>query len=451
MTSHRRRFTFLLALALVVSSVVALGRAEAATPTVALTSPTAGAVLKGTITLAANASSSSGIAWVSFWVDGNKVGADATAPYAMSYDTTKLANANHTFRAKAAGKDGVEAWSSQVTASVSNTVSAGGIYWGALIAGNVYGRATNAPWDATTLSLFEQHAGKGVSIIHTGQPWVWCSSTCSLQSFPAATFDLIRNHGSIPLLSWGSWAQPGGGANQPNFQLADITRGNYDSYIRSWAQAAKNWGKPFFLRFDWEMNLTDIARWAWQETKNGNRLGEYVPMWRHVRDIFTSVGATNVTWVWCPHREYDTTQKPLSSLYPGDAYVDWTCTDGYNNGTNPNGSMSGWKSFDTQIGPTYNTITGTVAPSKPLMIGETGSTEYGGSKADWITTTLNSLPSKYPKLKAFVWFNAYQDRMDWPIESSATAQQAFASAIQSSVFAPNAFASLSGGPIQALS
>ena len=198
------------------------------------------------------------------------------------------------------------------------------------------------------------------------------------------------------------------------------------------------------------MNLTDIARWAWQETKNGNRLGEYVPMWRHVRDIFTSVGATNVTWVWCPHREYDTTQKPLSSLYPGDAYVDWTCTDGYNNGTNPNGSMSGWKSFDTQIGPTYNTITGTVAPSKPLMIGETGSTEYGGSKATWITTTLSSLPSKYPKLKAFVWFNAYQGGMDWPIESSASAQQAFSTAIKSSVFASNTFGLLAGGPIQPL-
>jgi hypothetical protein len=340
-----------------------------------------------------------------------------------------------------------------VVASVDNTSAApASIYWGAVIAGNVYGRTENAPWDATTLSLFEQHAGKGVSIIHMGQPWIWCSTTttpnCKWQSFPVAAFDLIRNHGSIPLLSWGSWSRPWKFANQPDFQLADITGGAHDSYIRSWAQAAKAWGHPFFLRFDWEMNLADGAYWTWQETQNGNKLGEYVPMWRHVHDIFTSVGATNVTWVWCPCREFDSTQKPLSSLYPGDAYVDWTCIDGYNQGTNPNGSMGGWKSFDTQFFATYTTITGTVAPSKPLMIGETATTEYGGSKADWITTALSSLPSKYPKVKAFLWFNAYQGGMDWPIESSATAQQAFASAIQSSVFASNTFASLDGGAIQ---
>ncbi len=34
---------------------------------------------------------------------------------------------------------------------------------------------------------------------------------------------------------------------------------------------------------------------------NGDQPGEFVAAWRHVHDIFTSVGATNATWVWCPY------------------------------------------------------------------------------------------------------------------------------------------------------
>ena len=40
---------------------------------------------------------------------------------------------------------------------------------------------------------------------------------------------------------------------------------------------------------------------AWMEGVNGNQPGEYVAAWRHVHDIFTAVGATNVSWVWCPN------------------------------------------------------------------------------------------------------------------------------------------------------
>ncbi len=46
------------------------------------------------------------------------------------------------------------------------------IYWGAYIDGSTYGKGYGtAPWDSRTLSLFEQHAGKSVSIIQFGLPW----------------------------------------------------------------------------------------------------------------------------------------------------------------------------------------------------------------------------------------------------------------------------------------
>ena len=73
--------------------------------------------------------------------------------------------------------------------------------------------------------------------------------------------------------------------------------GRYDEYIREFAEEARAWGHPFFLRFNWEMN----GDWfPWSEGVNGNPSGEYVAAWRHVHDIFAAVGATNVTWVWCP-------------------------------------------------------------------------------------------------------------------------------------------------------
>ena len=75
--------------------------------------------------------------------------------------------------------------------------------------------------------------------------------------------------------------------------------------------------------------LPPISRLT-SEQANGNRPGEYVAAWRHVHDIFTSVGANDVTWVWCPNVDPDHKMQSLGSLYPGDAYVDWTCLDGYN-------------------------------------------------------------------------------------------------------------------------
>ena len=111
-----------------------------------------------------------------------------------------------------------------------------------------------------------------------------------------------------------------------------MIEGHHDAYIREFAEAAKAWGHPFFLRFNWEMN----GNWfPWSEGVNGNQPGEYVAAWRHVHDIFTQVGATNATWVWCPNVDPASKLHDLASLYPGDAYVDWTGLDGYNWGTNP--------------------------------------------------------------------------------------------------------------------
>jgi hypothetical protein len=83
-----------------------------------------------------------------------------------------------------------------------------------------------------------------------------------------------------------------------------------------------------------------------------------------------------------------------------------------------------------------------------MMLGEVASTEYGGSKATWIREMLSQIPTEYPKIRAAIWFERFDDGMDWPIETSGTATTAFAEGIQSSAYTGNAFSSLSFGPIQ---
>jgi beta-mannanase len=232
--------------------------------------------------------------------------------------------------------------------------------------------------------------------------------------------------------------------NEPDYQLSDVISGRYDTYIREFATKAKAWGHPFLLRFNWEMN----GNWfPWAEGVNGNQPGQYVAAWRHVHDIFTAVGATNVSWVWCPNVEWNGTLANIASTYPGDEYVDWTGLDGYNWGTNP-AHPGRWETFRQLYRSTYQYITETVAPSKPMLIGEIGSTEYGGSKATWIREMLSQIPTEYPKIRALLWFDKFDSGMDWPIETSSTAESAFAEGIHNPAYVGNEFSALTAGAIQ---
>ena len=318
------------------------------------------------------------------------------------------------------------------------------VYWGALVKGETYGLA-DPPWEMRSLDVFESHANKRVSILHWGQPWSWTTSwPYGYYPFVPSLLTAVRERGAIPLVDWGSWdLSAGGSADQPKFALSAIIRGDHDDYIRKWATAARDWGHSFFLRFDWEMNGTWFP---WSEARNGNQTGEFARAWRHVRELFVDVGATNVNFVWCPNAVYSG-GLPLEGLYPGDAYVEWTCVDAYNWGTHP-ARPDRWVSFRDMLGPTYDQLV-RIAPGKSIMIAETSSSESGGSKADWIRDALTvALPQNLPLVKALVWFNWNADGMDWVIESSATTQQAFADSIALPYYAANEFGALEGGLIR---
>jgi hypothetical protein len=331
--------------------------------------------------------------------------------------------------------------SSSTSGSSSSTLtpppSTPWIYWGATIGSQFTG--LEPPWDWNAVTDFQNTdaGGKAISVLSWGSPFYSATNCTGYCSFTTSLYQSVRDHGVIPSISWQSTSSTG----ESGYTDAQIASGSQDAYITQWAQAAKAWGHPFFLRFDWEMNTTAFP---WVVGQNGNTAQNYVAMWRHVHDIFTGVGATNATWVWCPNIDYQGSFQPASVLYPGDAYVDWTCLDGYN-WDNP------WTRFHDIFLSSYNTITGSIAPSKPMLIGETASTETGGSKAQWITDMLGDFGS-FPKVHGFLWYDTSTAGpggfTDWPIESSGSSKTAFASGInQGSTYVGNNYANLNTNPI----
>lgn len=305
------------------------------------------------------------------------------------------------------------------------------VYWGAWIGGNVYsaepGEYSDAPWDGETWDFFEEDADKAVSLLHFGQPAPWN------QAFASYPLELTRQRGALPVMSMYS-----NGAT-----LKEIAEGKKDASLTEWAEDAREYGHPFFFVWNPQMNGT------WNEPGKEAAASPqvYKEAWWRFHDLVEKAGATNVTWTWCPNTVF-TGSTSLSSLYPGKAsegkgkYVDWTCISGYNRGTNPIKPDS-WKSFSTVFSATYNELVA-LASEKPVLIGETASSEYGGSKAGWITDALSTqIPFNFPKIKGFVWWNKSDSGMDWPIESSASAEAAFASSIDAAFYAGNEFGSIS--------
>jgi hypothetical protein len=331
---------------------------------------------------------------------------------------------------------------------LTQTPSAPKLYWGADMDGEVakmerdtFGNPLpirlDAPWTKETWDLFEQHAGKPVSIVHFGQPAPWS------QNFARTPLELTSARGAIPMISMGSL-----GAT-----LEELKEGGAkEAALAKWSKEAAEYKQPFFFRWDWEMNLPSSSSLLWVNEAHSNPAA-FVRAWKNFHRIADREGATNITWVWCPNVSF-LGSTSLKSLYPGNSNVDWTCMDGYNFGTQPDGN--GWTSFRNVFSSTYAELTSSEfeGHEKPIMIGETASTESGGSKPEWIAEALGtSLPTNFPKIKALVWFNwnitENGFEHDWPIESPITTPSgpspstaAFANAISSPYYAANSFGNL---------
>jgi hypothetical protein len=239
------------------------------------------------------------------------------------------------------------------------------------------------------------------------------------QSPPIAGLDSVAARGATSILTWEPW-QWGGGVTQPAYSNAQVAAGAYDAYLQQWGAALAAWGKPVYIRYAHEMN----GDWyPWSDGVNGNAAGSFVTAWRHVHDVVTAAGATNVRWIWSPNVPY-TGSTPLTSLYPGDEYVDVVALDGYNWGTTQ--TWSTWLSPSALFGDGLAQLR-TIAPGKPIIIGETASAEAGGSKPGWNTELVSYLQAQ-ADVTGFVWFD-HDKEVDWRIASSSGSASALASAL----------------------
>ncbi len=254
--------------------------------------------------------------------------------------------------------------------------------------------------DPSLIDAYAKQVGRSPAIILSYKRF-------DVKPFYKPELDQIAKRGALPMVSWEPWDTDGKPA-----KLWAIARGRYDGYIRRSAEMAKAWGKPIMLRFAQEMN----GSWApWERNHVGSTPRSFILAWRHLVSIFRSVGADNVTWVWCPN--INTGHLPFMQYYPGDRWVDWVGLDGFNWG----GSI-GWRPFSEIFGGSYEELARRT--SKPIVIAETGSGQTGGDKAAWVTSALSQELPYFERVRAVVWYNAF-DRSDFRIDSSPSALQAF--------------------------
>jgi len=259
-------------------------------------------------------------------------------------------------------------------------------------------------WNQHEVAEFEAMIGRTLDIDHRYYAWN--------DPFPGENESWDAVNGRIPLITWEPW----------DAKLNAIRAGVYDAMVRQRAAALRDGGSPVFLRFAHEMNGNWYPWDGYHNNGSGKRNGPaiYVAAWRHLHRLFTEEGATNVVWVWCPNQRSfpSTAWNNFRNYYPGDAYVDWVCVDGYNFGTS---ASTSWRSFAEVLRPIYRAY-GSI---KPIMVAETGSVELGGDKAQWIADAADALRQEFPSVAAFLWFNMDKNGFDRRVNSSEAALEAF--------------------------
>lgn len=240
--------------------------------------------------------------------------------------------------------------------------------------------------------------GKALDVIHQftnwSWPWEWAQNV----------LEYAELNGSALLLTW-----------QPrNVDVQHILNGSKNAYIDAWAKGIKASKQTVYLRPFPEMNLKEPSiTWGQLDPQL------LVRAWRYLVIRFRALGVNNVLWVWSPNRSDEGGLYTLEQYYPGSDYVDILAVDGYNFG---DGNGHVWRSFEDTFDAPYQRIV-KLDMHKPFWITEIACAESGdGHKAAWVKDMFAS--TKFPNLKALVWFDENKER-DWRIASSAQTLAAF--------------------------
>jgi mannan endo-1,4-beta-mannosidase len=212
------------------------------------------------------------------------------------------------------------------------------------------------------------------------------------QPFQAAFAAAAARHGAVALVQ----------INPAGIDLAAIAAGTYDSYLRTYADAVRSYGRRVILSFGHEMNGSWYS-WGFAHTSPAT----FVAAWQHIVTLFRARGARNVTWLWTVNVTGSSRAAPVAPWWPGDSYVTWVGLDGY--------FYTLSQTFRTLFGPTIAAVR--ALTSEPVLIAETGATPAAGKPAK-IASLFTGVHAC--GLLGFVWFNADTEQ-DWRVSDDPAA------------------------------
>jgi len=194
--------------------------------------------------------------------------------------------------------------------------------------------------------------------------------------------------------------------------VAKIAAGDYDDYLRSYADAVRAFGHPVVIGFGHEMNATWYS-WGYGHVPPRT----FVAAWRHLVTVFRQQGADNVTWLWTIQADIKGSGQ-VKQWWPGGRYVTWIGIDGY--------YYLRSDTFATVFGATIAQV---AAFRKPVLLSETAVGPLAG-QPDKITDLFRGMAA-YRTL-GLVWFDITQDQgvyhQDWRVEDSPAAERSFRAA-----------------------
>jgi hypothetical protein len=223
---------------------------------------------------------------------------------------------------------------------------------------------------AEATASFERQLGRPLTVVHSFHP--------GEDVFPSTYDQSVVDEGKVLMLSWAG------------SDTRSIALGNYDDVIRNRAEGVRGLRVPVLLRFRWEMDRSNLRT-------SVHSPADYIAAWKHVRKIFTEVGATNAGWVWCPLASGFALNR-AQAFYPGDDQVDWICADVY--------PGKDYRSFGDLMTPVMAFAR---KHPRPVIVGEFGVRERNpGDRAAWLRG-MQSFVQSQPQIKGLVYFLAKQD------------------------------------------
>jgi len=258
------------------------------------------------------------------------------------------------------------------------------------------------------LKNFESLAGKPVDhqavFVHWGNE----------NQFPFEVAENLKSQDKTLIIFWETKDYNQNKIQQPEFNADSINQGNWDQYIKAFAEQAKVYGGPVILIPFEEMN----GNWSpWSGTENGNTPAKIIEAYRHIRGLFNGVDNVKFGWTVNAISVPDTSDNVIEAYYPGDQYVDYVGMDGFNFG-------DPWQNFEQIFSKGLDTIS---KYNKPIYIFSMACAE-GDEKAAWIEDAIETQIPKYPQIKGWVWFNENKEK-NWLINSDQNSLEAFKESI----------------------